>query len=193
MTDRISKQWVDVGFQGQDPATDFRGAGILGLDQLLAISNLDSPYHASALAMFNDSRKDEHWYFFACAGINMTHCLLDLLHEDASFDEAMLFHLSTFMKWKDRESQGSEATAAELFEMKKGDDCSTVTQRNDYNEVVLLVFNHLYYELFYMFNRKWAENKMNIMEFTQFFKNLYDNDFYPQVIEIINKYSAKLT
>ena len=44
-----------------------------------------------------------------------------------------------------------------------------------------------------MFNRKWAENKMNIMEFTQFFKNLYDNDFYPQVVEIINKYSAKLT
>lgn len=26
---RISKQWADIGFQGDDPKTDFRGMGIL--------------------------------------------------------------------------------------------------------------------------------------------------------------------
>ena len=32
---RISKQWADIGFQGDDPKTDFRGMGILGLINLV--------------------------------------------------------------------------------------------------------------------------------------------------------------
>ena len=28
---RHTKQWQDIGFQGKDPATDFRGMGVLGL------------------------------------------------------------------------------------------------------------------------------------------------------------------
>ncbi len=31
LEDRITKQWQDIGFQGNDPATDFRGMGLLGL------------------------------------------------------------------------------------------------------------------------------------------------------------------
>lgn len=32
---RISKQWCEIGFQGSDPKTDFRGMGLLGLHNLL--------------------------------------------------------------------------------------------------------------------------------------------------------------
>lgn len=32
---RISKQWCEIGFQGNDPKTDFRGMGLLGLLNLL--------------------------------------------------------------------------------------------------------------------------------------------------------------
>ena len=32
---RVSKQWTDIGFQGEDPMTDFRGMGMLGLHNLL--------------------------------------------------------------------------------------------------------------------------------------------------------------
>lgn len=35
LTDRISKQWQEIGFQGNNPATDFRGMGMLGLRCLL--------------------------------------------------------------------------------------------------------------------------------------------------------------
>ncbi|XP_066405542.1 ELMO domain-containing protein 2 isoform X1 [Molothrus aeneus] len=35
---RISKQWCDIGFQGEDPKTDFRGMGLLGLVNLLYFS-----------------------------------------------------------------------------------------------------------------------------------------------------------
>lgn len=30
--ERFTTAWVDIGFQGKDPATDFRGAGLLGLE-----------------------------------------------------------------------------------------------------------------------------------------------------------------
>jgi hypothetical protein len=28
---RITNEWQEIGFQGNDPATDFRGTGLLGL------------------------------------------------------------------------------------------------------------------------------------------------------------------
>ena len=31
LTARISKDWQEIGFQGNNPATDFRGMGLLGL------------------------------------------------------------------------------------------------------------------------------------------------------------------
>ena len=31
LKERITKQWGDIGFQGKDPQTDFRGMGMLGL------------------------------------------------------------------------------------------------------------------------------------------------------------------
>lgn len=38
LSGRISKQWTEIGFQGDDPMTDFRGMGILGLENLLYFS-----------------------------------------------------------------------------------------------------------------------------------------------------------
>ena len=32
---RVTSQWQNIGFQGNDPKTDFRGMGILGLNNLL--------------------------------------------------------------------------------------------------------------------------------------------------------------
>lgn len=35
LKDRITRQWGEIGFQGDDPKTDFRGMGILGLNNLM--------------------------------------------------------------------------------------------------------------------------------------------------------------
>lgn len=32
---RVCNSWQDIGFQGTDPKTDFRGMGLLGLENLL--------------------------------------------------------------------------------------------------------------------------------------------------------------
>jgi len=37
LTGRISTQWTLIGFQGSDPATDFRGMGLLGLLNLVYV------------------------------------------------------------------------------------------------------------------------------------------------------------
>ena len=37
LTSRISKQWTEIGFQGDDPMTDFRGMGLLGLHNLVSV------------------------------------------------------------------------------------------------------------------------------------------------------------
>jgi len=39
LTERISPQWTVIGFQGSDPATDFRGMGLLGLLNLVWASD----------------------------------------------------------------------------------------------------------------------------------------------------------
>uniref|UniRef100_A0A3Q2R1Z4 ELMO/CED-12 domain containing 1 n=1 Tax=Fundulus heteroclitus TaxID=8078 RepID=A0A3Q2R1Z4_FUNHE len=79
LTGRISKQWCEIGFQGNDPKTDFRGMGLLGLQNLLYFAEHDK---ASALQMLQDSLQPKHkavsasWYSFAIVGINIT----DLAH-----------------------------------------------------------------------------------------------------------------
>ena len=41
LLNRISKQWIEIGFQVEDPATDFRGAGELGLENLYNFSTTE--------------------------------------------------------------------------------------------------------------------------------------------------------
>jgi hypothetical protein len=39
---RLGPHWADLGFQGEDPATDLRAAGVLGLLQLLFLHSHDA-------------------------------------------------------------------------------------------------------------------------------------------------------
>jgi len=71
LSERLTKKWIDIGFQGADPSTDFRGSGILGLDQLLTVTT-EEPYKTTGLEMYQDSTNEAHWYFFSVTGINIT-------------------------------------------------------------------------------------------------------------------------
>ncbi|XP_070305829.1 ELMO domain-containing protein 1-like [Salvelinus sp. IW2-2015] len=103
LTGRISKQWCEIGFQGNDPKTDFRGMGLLGLHNLLnnVKGHRDNPvqcwfmfplcfiflYHryfaehdkATALQVLYDSLQPKHRYSFAIVGINITDLAYSLL------------------------------------------------------------------------------------------------------------------
>lgn len=73
------REWIDIGFQCEDPTTDFRGTGNLGLLNLYYFVNEDPD---KAKRLLDEANITEQHYFFACAGINFTHKLLFMLAED---------------------------------------------------------------------------------------------------------------
>ncbi|XP_044727069.1 ELMO domain-containing protein 2 [Chrysoperla carnea] len=78
LENRISKQWQDIGFQGDDPKTDFRGMGILGLENLLYFS---TEYPDVAKHVLSHSLHPTYGYAFAIVGINITSLAYRLMVE----------------------------------------------------------------------------------------------------------------
>lgn len=90
--ERFTTAWVDIGFQGKDPATDFRGVGVLGLEQLLFLTSKGSPYRETALKMYKDSTITDTWYFFCVAGINISQKILLAFLEDSDLQTIVAEH-----------------------------------------------------------------------------------------------------
>ena len=64
---RKSEEWIEIGFQVEDPSTDFRGAGSLGLINLHGWVSKDKGKEAFKVA---DTQGTD--YFFASASLFMT-------------------------------------------------------------------------------------------------------------------------
>lgn len=89
LTGRVSDQWKSLGFQGSDPATDFRGMGMLGLELLLFMAEHRREDMTKILA----NRQD---YPFACGAINVAALMFDKLGftRMQAVDIGKLFHSS---------------------------------------------------------------------------------------------------
>jgi hypothetical protein len=86
---RVSPQWSKVGFQGTDPATDFRGFGVLGLDAMLhfAAAHTDE----WRLLIERNLARGEREYPVATAVINACKLVNDIFHiADGSSSQADL-------------------------------------------------------------------------------------------------------
>jgi len=71
-------RWKDLGFQRDDPVSDFRATGLLGLENLVYMAE---HYPELYLGMCkNQQQASEMEYPFATAGINITYLLMGLLH-----------------------------------------------------------------------------------------------------------------
>jgi len=75
--ERFTPLWKDIGFQGTDPATDFRGMGLLGLQNLVHFAER---FPRQAAAVLEDSQKD-NWFSFAITGLNITADMCHLTKE----------------------------------------------------------------------------------------------------------------
>ena len=71
-----SSHWKEIGFQQENPLTDFRSAGRLGLINLFRFIKENKEL---AKEMYRKSLLKENYYFFACGAINITHNLLVVL------------------------------------------------------------------------------------------------------------------
>ncbi|XP_063314522.1 ELMO domain-containing protein 2 [Pelobates fuscus] len=77
---RFTKQWGDIGFQGEDPKTDFRGMGMLGLANLLYFSQ---HYAEESRLILSHSNHPKIGYSYAIVGINLTEMAYSLLKSGA--------------------------------------------------------------------------------------------------------------
>ncbi|XP_043106852.1 ELMO domain-containing protein 2 isoform X1 [Puntigrus tetrazona] len=77
---RITKQWGNIGFQGDDPKTDFRGMGMLGLANLLFFSENHTD---AARQVVSHAGHPRLGYSYAIVGINLTEMAYSLMKSDA--------------------------------------------------------------------------------------------------------------
>lgn len=74
----VSDQWKDMGWQGNDPSTDFRGGGYVSLENLLFFAkNYPKTFHQ--LLCKEGGRRAAWEYPFAVAGVNLTFMLIQML------------------------------------------------------------------------------------------------------------------
>lgn len=78
MYDELGLDWTEIGFQGIDPSTDFRGMGILGLTQLVYFTE---HFKESSQNIFLHSNHPIEGFPFAITGINLTHLAVHLMIE----------------------------------------------------------------------------------------------------------------
>lgn len=73
---RFTSEWGQIGFQGKDPATDFRDMGLLGLHQLAYFARTRP---GPARRIVDSADLPYKGFPFAITGINLTSAVLDLL------------------------------------------------------------------------------------------------------------------
>lgn len=82
---RLGPQWGALGFQGEDPATDLRGGGVLALRQLVHFAQTHNTAFREMMA-YNEriQRENKHsWYLLAVVSIQLSTQLM--LEQDHPF------------------------------------------------------------------------------------------------------------
>ncbi|XP_022762503.1 ELMO domain-containing protein A-like [Durio zibethinus] len=74
----ISEQWKEMGWQGPNPSTDFRGCGFISLENLLFFGRT-YPASFRRLLFKQDGIRATWEYPFAVAGINVSFMLIQML------------------------------------------------------------------------------------------------------------------
>ncbi|GMJ11294.1 hypothetical protein like AT3G03610 [Hibiscus trionum] len=74
----ISELWKDMGWQGPDPSTDFRGGGFISLENLIFFAK-KYPESFQRLLHKQDGNRADWEYPFAVAGINISFMLIQML------------------------------------------------------------------------------------------------------------------
>ena len=73
-----SDDWGLIGFQGKDPGTDFRGMGLLGLEQLQWFATHDGN---GAREVLNEANHETRYFPMCATGINISCLCLEMLRE----------------------------------------------------------------------------------------------------------------
>lgn len=92
----ISEQWKEMGWQGKDPSTDFRGGGFISLENLLFFAR-NFPKSFQDLLRKQEGDRAMWEYPFAVAGVNITFMLIQMLDLEAVKPRTLVG--ATFLKF----------------------------------------------------------------------------------------------
>ena len=149
----ISNDWGEIGFQGKDPSTDFRGFGILGLMQLEYFARTKAE---TAKSILMDSVHHRRYYPYAATGINITAFVIELLCEHR-------FHSILFNCLQQHELQSTT-------NIKDGPSADETLI-----EIGINAINDLYCEIYEEFNQLWVrKDPENVMAFQLIFREYKD-------------------
>lgn len=143
---QCSAVWGNLGFQGIDPATDFRGMGILGLSQLVFFSHTDPVECKRVLALSAAGA----YFPFAAVSINVTAFCVDLLLEGRLHGEML------------------DAIAAAVLLSPTSTSTSTSIPSIPHTSITILetYFHTLYSSLYRKFAAAWVEGgARGVMDF----------------------------
>jgi hypothetical protein len=96
LRDLISEQWKEMGWQGKDPSTDFRGGGFISLENLLFFAR-NFPKSFQDLLRKQEGDRSVWEYPFAVAGVNITFMLIQMLDLEAVKPRTLVG--TTFLKF----------------------------------------------------------------------------------------------
>lgn len=146
-----SSDWGEVGFQGKDPSTDFRGMGMLGLQQLVYFGKNRSN---DAQKILLDSNHPRRFYPFAATGINISSFVMELLSENR-------LHLRLFTVLE-------QSMAAYKYDTHEGPASS-----HDLVELGCAAVNEVFCDVYSEFNALWVQrDPPNIMAFQTIFTEI---------------------
>ncbi|KAL3692552.1 hypothetical protein R1sor_006203 [Riccia sorocarpa] len=74
----VCEDWKEMGWQGNDPSTDFRGGGFVSLENLLFLANR-FPRSFQRLLHKEEGKRAAWEYPFAVAGLNITFMMIQML------------------------------------------------------------------------------------------------------------------
>jgi len=151
---RKTKQWQNIGFQGEDPKTDFRGMGILGLENLRYFAK---EYNTAARHILSHSHHPKHGFYtslepytptvrysFAIVGINITAMAYKLVMDGCA--KSHFFNV-----------------------------CASSPVESE-RTPLLKHFHHFYSYLFVEFDKFWlSEKPKDVMEFNRI-RDLFENN-----------------
>lgn len=146
-----SSQWKEMGWQGEDPGTDIRGAGVLGLDCLVHFSTAH-PSSFQRLLNKTEGARAEWEYPFCVGGLNVAFMLSEVVGIKLPFG-----------------SSSSSQTAVSPLNSAAGRGFIGLLQASDNEQ---LLFEEVFVATFEELDRCWLRMRCSYMEFGAVLKSV---------------------
>ncbi|KAL9159027.1 hypothetical protein ABFS82_08G107800 [Erythranthe guttata] len=140
----ISEQWKDMGWQGANPSTDFRGCGLISLENLLFFATT-YPVTFRRLLLKEGGKRAQWEYPFAVAGINVSYMLIQML--DLQSEKPKCLPGLNFLKLLEEEEDAFDVLYCIAFALMDAQWLAMQASYMEFNEVLLVTKTQLEREL----------------------------------------------